>query len=145
MRLWFHCGLLCRAYCLLSGLLCSKKWKKKLYLFVFSFIFYNMSFPKYQRPWHNSNNYVFLCPLRNIFFLKTGSHCAALWAWISIYRPGWPWTQKSSCLCILVLELKACGTMPTCLSSLYPLSSVCVWMCMHAVVCLWRTEDNLSG
>jgi hypothetical protein len=35
-------------------------------------------------------------------FFETGFLCIALYrlSWNSFCRPGWPWTQKSACLCL---------------------------------------------
>jgi hypothetical protein len=39
------------------------------------------------------------CFFPSFVFFNTGFLCVAL-AWNSLCRPGWPWTQRSSCLCL---------------------------------------------
>jgi hypothetical protein len=50
----------------------------------------------------------FFCLFVFLFF-KTGFLWAAEQPWLpwnSLFRPGWPWTQKSACLCLPSAEIK---------------------------------------
>jgi hypothetical protein len=56
-------------------------------------------------------NYLSCWPLLFFFwFFETGFLCVALAVLEPLCRPGWPWTQKSACLCLRMLGLKACAT-----------------------------------
>jgi hypothetical protein len=39
-------------------------------------------------------------------FLRQGSSVSPWLSWNSLCRPGWPWTQKSTCLCLLSAGIK---------------------------------------
>jgi hypothetical protein len=47
------------------------------------------------------------------FFFETGFLCIPWLSWNLLCRPGWPQTQKSTCLCLLSAGIKvACATHP---------------------------------
>jgi hypothetical protein len=48
------------------------------------------------------------------FFSKTGFLCVVLLSWNSLCRPGWPQTQKSTCLCLPSAMAISCPTSHCC-------------------------------
>ena len=45
-----------------------------------------------------------------VCFSRQGFSVQPWLSWNSICRQGWPWTQRSTCLCVRVLGLKTCTT-----------------------------------
>jgi hypothetical protein len=68
-------------------------------------------------PWKNilAKNYLASYPRFLLLFLLLllfvfCFFCVAMAVWNTLCRPGWPLSQKSACLCLWVLGLKACTT-----------------------------------
>jgi hypothetical protein len=66
-----------------------------------------------QNLWKSSQGcFVLFCFVFVFVFSRQGFSVEPWLSWNSLCRPGWPWTQKSACLCLWVLGLKACTTTP---------------------------------
>ena len=75
------------------------------------------------------------------FFLRQGFSVWLWLSWNSICRPGWPWSQKSACLCLPSTGIK--GMDHHCLFFVVVFSFVCVCVCV--CVCDFPSSEPMHS